>query len=228
MPHAPLPEAMVAAIAARRGRPHVYDRFDPRRTALVVIDLQRAFMEPGAPSEVPAAREIVPVVNKLANAVRELGGTVAWVQATFEAGGWPVFFDNIVAPALSARILGALQQGAELHALWPELDVRPGDVVVPKYRLSAFLPGTSALPAILRGRGIDTVLVAGCMTNVCCDSSARDAVMTDFRAVMVEDANAARDDAAHHAALATFLAAFGDVRASDELIGALRAGRSNA
>jgi ureidoacrylate peracid hydrolase len=218
MPHPSLPEAIRRAAAERRGRPHVYDHFAPHRTALVVIDLQNAFMAEGAPSEVPTARGIVPVVNRLADAVRNAGGTIAWVQATFEREGWPAFFDHMVAPDLSRRILDALQQGSVLHALWPELDVRPADLTVAKYRLSAFLPGASALPMILRGRGIDTVLIAGCMTNVCCDSSARDAVMTDFRAVMVEDANAARTDEAHLASLTTFLQAFGDVRTADDLI----------
>jgi nicotinamidase-related amidase len=124
----------------------------------------------------------------------------------------------MVAPDLAARILSALHPGAALHEIWRELEVLPADVVIPKYRLSAFLPGASTLPALLRGRGIDTVLIAGCMTNVCCDTSARDAVMTDFRTIMVSDANAARSDEAHLAALTTFLQAFGDVRKSDEII----------
>jgi ureidoacrylate peracid hydrolase len=95
-------------------------------------------------------------------------------------------------------------------------------LVVPKYRLSAFLPGASTLPVALRTRGIDTVLIAGCMTNVCCDTSARDAVMTDFRTIMVSDANAARSDAAHLAALTTFLESFGDVRRGDEVLAMIR------
>jgi len=223
MPHPALPAELVAAAAARRGRAHVYETFEARRTALVVIDLQRAFMEKGAPSEVPQAREIVPAINTLAARLRAAGGTVVFVQATFEAGGWPNFFDHMVAPELSQRILDALQQGADLHRLWPELEVQSGDVVVPKYRLSAFLPGTSTLPAILRGRGIDTVLIAGCMTNVCCDTSARDAVMTDFRTVMVADCCAARTDEAHLAALATFLQAFGDVRDSSDMMAIFQA-----
>lgn len=227
-PHPFLPASVTEAAAKRRGRPHVYDSFVAVRTALVVIDLQRAFMDPGAPSEVPQARAIVPTVNRLAGVLRRAGGTVAWVQASFDKRGWPLFFDHIVAPEHSARILAALQPGAALHALWPGLEVAPEDLCVPKYRLSAFLPGASPLPLILRDRGIDTVLVAGCMTNVCCDSSARDAVMTDFRTVMVEDANAARTDEAHLAALTTFLQAFGDVRSSDDLIAAFQAGQSTS
>ncbi len=218
MSHPDPDPAILQAAAARRGRPFVYDRIVPSRTALVVIDLQNAFMRVGAPSEVPNARTIVPAINKLAQALRRAGGTVAWVQATFEHGGWPLFFEHMVRPEIAARILAALRPGSPDHALWPELAVADGDIVVPKYRFSAFLPGASTLPAILRGRGVDTVLIAGCMTNMCCDSSARDAVMTDFRTVMVSDCNAARTDAEHLSALGSFLTGFGDVRRSDGLI----------
>jgi ureidoacrylate peracid hydrolase len=224
MSHPALDPAVVAAAAARRGRARVYDALMPARTALVVIDLQKAFMRPGAPSEVPSAREIVPALNRFAAALRGAGGTVAWVQATFERGGWPLFYEHMVAPDLGARILAALQAGSDDHALWPDLDILAGDIVVPKYRFSAFLPGASTLPAILRGRGIDTVLIAGCMTNMCCDSSARDAVMTDFRTIMVSDCNAARSAAAHLSALESFLTGFGDVMSSDELIASLAVG----
>lgn len=219
--HPELDPAILRAAAERRGRCFAHDRLDPARTALVVIDLQTAFLGVGAPCEVPTARAVVPAVNELARALRRRGGTVAWMQATFEREGWPPFFEHMVRPELAATILAALQAGSPLHGLWPGLEVEPDDVTVPKYRFSAFLPGASALPAILRGRGIDTVLIAGCMTDMCCDSSARDAAMTDFRTIMVADANAARTDAAHLAALASFLQGFGDVRDSTELIGAL-------
>ncbi len=221
--HPFLPDAVTKAAADRRGKPHVFDHIDPKKTALVTIDLQRAFMDPGAPSEVPQSRTIVPNVNRLASAMREAGGKVVWIRATFDEAGWPIFFDNIVNPALSGRILDALQEGAEMHELYEGLDVRKGDLIVNKYRLSAFLPGTSNLPILLRTAGIDTVLIAGCMTNVCCDSSARDAAMTDFRTIMVEDANATRTDEAHLASLTTFLQAFGDVRRTDEILELLSA-----
>ena len=168
-PH-PLPDpALFDAVAARRGRAHAFPDLAPARTALVVIDMQAAFVAEGAPSEVPAARAIVPAINRLADALRVAGGMVAWVRATFGPAGWPLFFDNMLRPEIAAPMLAALQEGAPLHALWPELAVAPEDIVVPKYRFSAFLPGASALPAMLRGRGVDTVLIAGCMTNMCCE-----------------------------------------------------------
>ncbi len=218
MAHPDVDPAVLQAAAARRGRLHVYEEIVPARTALVVIDLQNAFMRPGAPSEVPSARTIVPAVNRLAEKLRKSGGTVAWVQATFEREGWPLFFDHMVRPELAARILAALRSNSPDHALWPELVIAPDDIVVPKYRFSAFLPGASTLPAVLRGRGVDTILIAGCMTNMCCDSSARDAIMTDFRTIMISDCNAARTDAEHLSALGSFLTGFGDVRRSDDLI----------
>jgi ureidoacrylate peracid hydrolase len=219
--HPRLPDPVIKAAAERRGRPHVFDEIAPAKTALVVIDLQRAFMDHGAPSEVPQSRTIVPNVNRLAKAMRMAGGRVVWIRATFDKAGWPNFFDYMVNPQLSGRILDALQEGADLHALYAGLDVQDGDMVVNKYRLSAFLPGTSNLPILLRTAGIDTVLIAGCMTNVCCDSSARDAVMTDFKTIMVEDANATRTDEAHIGALTTFLQSFGDVRTTDDIVAML-------
>jgi len=77
MGHPDVDPAILQAAAARRGRPHVYEEIVPARTALVVIDLQNAFVRPGAPSEVPNARTIVPTVNRLADMLRKSGGTVA-------------------------------------------------------------------------------------------------------------------------------------------------------
>ena len=91
-----------------------------------------------------------------------------------------------------------------------------------KYRFSAFLPGASDLPERLRARGFDTVLITGTVTNVCCESSARDAMMTNFRAVMVSDGNAASSQTEHEASLSAFYSTFGDVMDTAMVIGCLR------
>ena len=219
-----LPTEIIERLRSRRGKLHIFDRIEARRTALVVIDMQHAFVEPGAPSAVATAREIVPNINRLAAALRAAAGTVAWVQATYTREGpgyWPLFFDYMVAPGLSGRILSALAEGAPGHGLWHELDVKPQDLRVRKNRYSAFFPGACELPQRLRERGVDTVLVAGTMTNVCCEASARDAMMDGFKTVVVSDANAARSDAEHVASLATILQFFGDVRTTDEVLALL-------
>ena len=70
----------------------------------------------------------------------------------------------------------------------------------------------------LREAGIDTVVIVGTLTNVCCESSARDAMMLNYRLVFVSDANAALTDAEHNATLASILRVFGDVASTDEVI----------
>jgi ureidoacrylate peracid hydrolase len=223
-----LPADIVARMMTRRGHLHVFDAIAAKRTALVVIDMQNAFLTPGAPSEAPVARDIVPNVNRLVRAVRAAGGVVAWTQGTFKPTGpdsWPLFFDTMVNAAQSAAILDALTEGRPGHALWPELDAQADDICVRKKRYSAFFPGSCPLPELLRARGIDTVVIAGTLTNVCCEASARDAMMADFRVVMVSDANAARSDAEHLGTLATVIQFFGDVRKTDEVV-AMLAGKT--
>jgi ureidoacrylate peracid hydrolase len=128
-------------------------------------------------------------------------------------------------PEMRDKRIAAMSEGTAGHELWPELVVRPEDEIVNKYRFSAFLPGMSDLPQRLRARGFDTVLITGTVTNVCCESSARDAMMTNFRTIMVSDGNAAMSQAEHEASLAAFYNIFGDVMDTDMLVAALERGR---
>jgi ureidoacrylate peracid hydrolase len=222
-----LPSEILERMTRRRGRPYAFERLDARRCALVVIDLQNAFVAEGAVAEVPTARAIVPNVNRLAAAVRDAGGRVAWVRTHAypdePGGGWPVFFGGIFSPQLARAYVEALTPGSHGHALWPGLAPRDGDMQVAKTRFSAFLPGACDLAERLAAAGIDTVLIVGTLTNVCCQSSARDAMMRGFRVVLVEDANATRSDAEHLATLVSIHQTFGDVRRTDDVIGLLGA-----
>jgi ureidoacrylate peracid hydrolase len=220
-----LPGEIVERLRRRRGRLHIFEALQPERTALVVIDMQQSFVAPDAASAVPAAREIVPNINRLAAALRGVGGTVAWVQATYTREGpgyWPLFFDYMVSPEVSARILAGLSEGSPGHALWHELQLDAKDLRVKKNRYSAFFPGASDLPSRLQERRIDTVLITGTMTNVCCEASARDAMAAGFKTIVVADANAARSQAEHVASLATMAQFIGDVRSTDEVLGLLK------
>lgn len=218
-----LPHDIIERVRARRGRLHPFDRLSPERTALAVIDMQNAFCAPGAAIEVPVARSIVSNINRLATALRSAGGLVVWVQMTIkDEDDWPVFLSALVDPGNSARILAELKPGSAGHRLWPECETASTDLVVPKNRFSAFLPGACNLGATLKSKGIESVLIVGTLTNVCSESSARDAAMQDFKTTIVSDANAARSDAEHLATLVTFIQSFGDVRTTDEVIGLLR------
>lgn len=195
---------------------------DGTRTALLVIDLQEFFMAPGMPMEVPAARDVVPNVNRLAGAVRDAGGIVVWVRMTADPDGprWGAFFElrpDWMEEAMSELLL----PGQPGHELWADLAVQPADLVVDKTRFSAFIQGSSDLDALLRERGIDTVLVTGTLSDVCCGSTARDALMLDYRVAFVSDGNAARDELTHAATLFSLAGVFADVPSTDEAVAAL-------
>jgi ureidoacrylate peracid hydrolase len=149
-----------------------------------------------------------------------------WVRTTADPdslASWSHYYDELLQPAGKARRIAALADGSPGHAFFSELDRKPHDLVVTKRRYSAFLQGSSDIEAQLRARGLDTVLICGCVTNVCCESSARDAMMLNFRTVMVSDGNAAATDRDHGNALAAFYLTFGDVLTSDEIVARLGA-----
>src|SRR5260370_41101481 len=81
-----IPQSVVARVIERRGREHIYENLDPAKTALVVVDMQNAFMLPGvAHALCPMAEKIVPNINRLAQAVRKTGGNVVLIKTTFQA-----------------------------------------------------------------------------------------------------------------------------------------------
>jgi ureidoacrylate peracid hydrolase len=219
-----IPADITARVVARRGTAHPFENLDPTRTALVVVDLQNGFMDDSVGHAVcPMARDIVPDVNRLAAAVRATGGGVFWIKNTHNersAAEWSVM-QEMSTPEARRRRAASMSEGGKGHELWPVLDVKPEDEIVKKYRFSAFLPGASDLPDRLRARGFDTVLITGTVTNVCCESSARDAMMTNFRVIMVTDGNAAMTMAEHTASLTAFYLTFGDVMDTDFLIARL-------
>jgi len=220
-----IPSYAIERALARRGRLHPFDSIDPARAALVVVDLQNGFMAPGQPAEIAQAREIVPAVNRLATATRATGGTVVWIQNTItpeSEKSWSVYLGSFADAEWGPRMRRAFTPGDFGHALYPSLEVRPGDLTVRKYRFSALVQGASDLDAMLRTRGIDTLIIVGTATNVCCESTARDAMMLNYKVFFVSDANACRTDEEHNATLAILMGMFADVRSTDEMIDLLQ------
>ncbi len=221
-----MPDEITARVVGRCGRPHPFDAMAPSRTALVVIDMQNYFLAPGAMGETPMARAVAPTINQFAAACRARGVHVVWVKnsTTDTRESWSTLNTVLFNTANSARRYATMDEAHEGHALWPEMDVQPGDASLVKKRFSAFIQGSSGIAAHLAERGIDTVLIAGTATNVCCDSSARDAMMLNYRTVMVHDCLAASSDAEHKAALTNFYNIFGDVQSAEEALAALDRG----
>jgi nicotinamidase-related amidase len=224
MPHNfEVPDYVIERIMAKRGKLHVFDKFDPTKTALIVIDMQNFFV-----AEVETAISICPNINRLADVVRGKGGVVAWVQLTVadEMDGpslWPIYHDYFFTPEKMKAHKDGLTKGSEGHALFSDLVVKDEDIIALKNRFSSFIQGSSDLHDRLQEKDIENLLVAGTATNFCCETSARDAMMIGYRTVMVSDANAARYDEDHLAGLTTIWQSFGDVRTVDECINTLLA-----
>lgn len=196
---------------ARRGRRHAYDRLTPARTALVVIDMVAFFV-----AENPYCLGIVGNIARLAASMRTAGGLVCWVVPG------PARHPDAARAFFGAEVAALWDSSA--GPVWPALGPRADEPVLPKTGFSAFFPGNSALPPLLAARGIDSVLICGTVTNICCESAARDAQALGYRVVLLADACAARRDADHNAALHNVYRSFGDVRTTDEVIALLAAG----
>jgi ureidoacrylate peracid hydrolase len=212
----------------RRGAVQPFTTIEPRKTALLVVDMQTGFVAPGAVAEIPVAREIVPNINRLANALRREGGTIVWIVSTYGPGAerdWTTFFNFIITGEASDRFRLAFQEGKPEHTLWRELDRRPEDLLASKNRLTPFADPNQELERSLRSRGVDMALIVGTVTNVCCECTARDAAMRNFKTIMISDANASRNDVEHNATLSIFLQAFGGVLSTDEAIKLISKGK---
>jgi len=220
------PQRVIDSVVERRGAPLVFTGMVPERTALIVVDLQKGFMMPGvAHALCDMAREIVPNVNRLAAAVRSTGGKVFWIRNTHDENcltTWSHFHEDLTRPERRQARIESMSEGKLGHTLWDTLMVMPEDETVLKNRFSAFIQGSSNLEQRLRTQGYDTVLITGTVTNVCCESTARDAMMLNFKTIMVTDANAANTDDEHNASLINFYLTFGDIMDTDTVVRCLQ------
>lgn len=212
-----LPQWAVDKTTRRRGRRHAHEIIDPIRTALLIIDLTRSY------EDLPCAASIIPPVARLAETMRGAGGTVVWVLPA------PMRSDDAALAALWGdetlqRHVADTAENSARNEPFAGLVPASDDLMVHKQGYSALFPGASRLHAHLTERNIDTVIVTGVLTNICCESTARDAFALGYRVIVVADANAARSDEEHQASLYNILRNFGDVRMSDELIDAIAVG----
>ncbi|MDG6996662.1 MAG: cysteine hydrolase [Nitrososphaerota archaeon] len=188
-------------------------RVDSKSTALLVIDMINGFVAEKAPLEVPEARSIVPNIRKLVEKSREFSIPIIYANHSFRKDGldrglmfdfWPVLAD------------GCLAQDTEGADVYSELKPEGGDIIVRKYRYSAFF--NTDLDTILRKLGRDTLIITGTLTEFCCESTARDAFFRDYKVLFVSDANATSDQESHRSTLRTISRGFGEVVSTAELL----------
>jgi ureidoacrylate peracid hydrolase len=216
-----IPQSALALNARLRGERSDL-ALDPKTTAHVIVDLQTGFIAPGAVAEMPMNLQIMPNVDKVSAAMRQTGGLNIFIRFTYDPG-WTAFYGRF-APGMAAPMIAAFTPGSEQHALWPDMDVQPGDLILDKTRFSAMIPGTCDLDAVLKAHDIDTLIVTGCVSNCCCESTIRDAQQMNYKIVFVADGNAAASDADHNGTVADLFGLFGcDISTADEVVERLHA-----
>jgi nicotinamidase-related amidase len=208
-----IPQIIVDKVSKRRGRLHAFPDLDPVKTALVIIDLDTGSVSHGETEEI---RRLVPRINKLTRVLRKHGGVVAWVTTPIAAP--TKNFRAIYGEPLTKMYADEGTADGVAHSIWHELDTQPRDTYVTKQGASAFFPGKCNLHEQLQTKGIESVLIVGLVTNVCCESSARDAHELEYEVTLISDCLQGHKQGQHEATLSTFYRNFGDVRPSIDVI----------
>ncbi len=162
---------------------YTVDRIDPRTTALIVVDMENDFVAVGAPMETRAGQELLPRLQAAIEACRQHGIPVIYTTHVHRAGGCDLGMLRHDPRIGSGSALVDDSPGIDIL---PALAPREGEIVIKKHRFSAFY--NTDLEIILRGFGVDTVVITGVTTENCCHATARDAFFRDYKVVFLSDA----------------------------------------
>lgn len=219
-----VPASIREILIRRRGRVRLFESIDRAKTAFLVVDMQNCFCAPETPFEVPAARSIVNNINYIADECRKADIPVFWVKHVNENDGsdWSFFYSTFLRSNARELVLAHLSRGTWGTELYKDLKVLESDHVLTKNRYSAFLPYPSAVEGRLRELNKNLIIIAGTKTNVCCESTARDAMMLDFGVIAVSDAMATTTEEEHIASLNTLVQSFADVLSTEEVVDLIR------
>jgi ureidoacrylate peracid hydrolase len=138
-------------------------KIDTEKTALIIIDMQRAFMEPGSPREIPDARRILNGVNEIAMFCRNKNIPVIFIREASRPDLSDMGLMSEIRP-MSLDSEFEMIEGRIGADFYPGLDVKDTDYVVTKIRYSSFVAGSSSLEPLLRGLGCDSIMPCGCAT----------------------------------------------------------------
>jgi nicotinamidase-related amidase len=204
-------EEIIEKVFRRRGRLHAFPSINAAKTALIVIDL-----DIGTGRDKNNVQQVTDNVNLLAGAIRAKGGTVAWVTTPIQKAteNFRAVFGDIATD--NYERMG--KAGGEATTLWPELKPEQGDIHTTKQGHSAFFPGKSQLNELLRAKHIESVIIVGAVTNVCCEASARDAAELQYKVTIISDVLIGQSPELDCATLTTFFRCYGDVRPTENLL----------
>lgn len=194
------------------------ERWDPRWAALLVVDVQNDFVSSKGSAaqrseDVSAAQASVPKLVRLIEQARRVGLTVVYIKTTHSE--WTDTPSWIYRKSQQGA-LNTCREGAWGAEFYEGISPLPQERVVIKHRYSAFI--NTDLNTVLKAKGIESVLVTGVATNVCVETTARDAYMYDYYVTMVEDCSAAYDPKLHEGTLENMRRHFGLVATSEEIV----------
>ena len=165
------------------------DVINPKKTAMIVVDMQNDFVASGAAMETPAARAVVPKLADALKICRDAGIKVIYTAHVHRRDGCDMgLFDDMHPPIANREALVDGTPGVDIYS---DVAPAPGEHVIKKHRYSGFF-GTD-LDIILREWGVDTVIISGTTTEICCHATARDAMFRNYRVVFLSDATATYD-----------------------------------
>jgi len=214
-----IPKQIIEACIKKRGRLHVFDKIEVKKTSLIVIDMQNSWIVSGLSAlEIPNTRSIIPNINKIAKSLRNAGGIVSWTQSTFDCSWTREMYSKFSDEMWIQKIMQDTKPGSYGFQINEAMDLQPTDIVSTKYRPSAFIQGSSDIDMKLMDKGCDTLIICGTLTNACCESSARDAAALGYKVLFLSDGTATRSDIEHNASLINLMQLVADVRTTEEVI----------
>ena len=187
-------------------------KINPKETALLVIDVQNFFVEDGAPLGLASAREMIPALNSLVTELKEKGCLIIYTRQkhdNFDNNYKTLFPDHFKEDGKPL-----LTTDSHWFQIYPKL-VNLQDHFIDKDRYTAFYQ--TNLELILRANNIENVVITGLATNVCCESTARDAFFRGFNVYFLSDCNVTINDEMHNATLQSIAFAFGTVLSKEEI-----------
>lgn len=160
---------------------------EPSKTALLITDMQNVFVE-GSPVSAPEGLGVLDRLNRLAALCHEAGIQVIYTAHVVRPDHSNMGILGDIVPPVQA---GLIDDGSVPGSLHAGIRMREGDILLKKPRYGAF-HGTD-LELILRHKGIDTLIIGGIATNVCCETTAREAAVRDFKVLFLSDGTATFD-----------------------------------
>jgi nicotinamidase-related amidase len=183
-------------------------RLKAAASALLVVDMQKFFLDPASPTFTPGGPAILPSVKRLVEAFRRAGRPVIFTRHVHHPAG------------LDGGIMdwwweGKCLEGSQESEVHPALAPAAGEKVVFKHRYSAFY--NTDLETVLRCLKAEDLVITGVMTNLCCESTARDAYFRDFRVFFPADGTGSVSEEMHLASLLNLAFGFAFVTTAEAL-----------